>query len=44
MKREELINIYLDWKNNWITIGAFAESNGLTSGFVQPGLFFYRLT
>lgn len=28
--REMLINIYLDWVNNYLTIERYAECNGLT--------------
>ena len=30
MTREQLINVYLDWVNNFLTIGGFAEYYGLT--------------
>jgi hypothetical protein len=29
MTRQELINVYLDWKNNFLTIAGFAEYYGL---------------
>lgn len=29
-KEEKLINLYLDWKNNFLTIGKFAEYYNLT--------------
>jgi hypothetical protein len=29
MRREELINVYLDWKNNFLTIAGFADHYGL---------------
>lgn len=28
--REQLIEVYLDWKNNYLTPDAFAADNGLT--------------
>lgn len=28
--REQLLAIYLDWRNNYLTIERFAECNGLT--------------
>lgn len=30
MIREQLIAIYLDWRNNYLTVAKFAEHNGLT--------------
>ena len=27
--RESLINMYLDWRNNYLTVERFAECNGL---------------
>jgi hypothetical protein len=29
MSREQLIAVYLDWKNNFLTIGGFADHYGL---------------
>lgn len=29
MTRENLIALYLDWKNNFLTVGAFADHYGL---------------
>jgi hypothetical protein len=29
MPRDELIKVYLDWKNNFLTIAGFAEHYGL---------------
>lgn len=29
MSRQELANIYLDWKNNFVSIQGFAEHYGL---------------
>jgi len=29
MPRSELAKVYLDWKNNFLTLGAFAEHYGL---------------
>jgi hypothetical protein len=29
MKREELANVFLDWKNNFLTVAGFAEYYGL---------------
>lgn len=29
--RDQLIAIYLDWKNNYVSIDRFAECNGLTN-------------
>lgn len=28
--RKQLCDIYLDWRNNYLTIDVFAEHNGLT--------------
>lgn len=28
--RDTLINLYLDWRNNYLTVAKFAEHNGLT--------------
>ena len=30
MTREQLNNVYLDWINNFLTIGGFADYYGLT--------------
>lgn len=30
MVRDQLINVYLDWINNFLTIGGFADYYGLT--------------
>ena len=30
MARNNLIDIYLDWRNNYLTYDVFAEHNGLT--------------
>lgn len=29
MSREQLTAVYLDWRNNFLTIGAFADHYGL---------------
>jgi hypothetical protein len=29
MNRMELVNVYLDWKNNFLTIAGYAEHYGL---------------
>lgn len=29
MFREQLINVYLDWRNNFISVAGFAEHYGL---------------
>jgi hypothetical protein len=29
--RQYLIDLYLDWRNNWLSIEAFSEHHGLTS-------------
>lgn len=29
MHREKLIEVYLDWRNNFLTVGRFAEYYGL---------------
>ncbi len=30
--RDYLINLYLDWRNNYLTVEKFAEHHGLTVG------------
>ena len=29
MTREQLLSVYLDWKNNFLSVGAFADHYGL---------------
>jgi hypothetical protein len=33
--RNILINVYLDWRNNYLTIDKYAEHNGLTVNEAQ---------
>jgi len=28
--RDYLTAVYLDWRNNWLSVGRFAESHGIT--------------
>jgi hypothetical protein len=28
--RQYLIDLYLDWRNNWLSVEAFSEHHGLT--------------
>ena len=30
MTREQLAAVYLDWRNNYLSVAKFAEHNGLT--------------
>ena len=33
--RETLINVYLDWRNNYLTVAKYAEHNGLLESEAQ---------